>query len=492
VLGDLAITHGELTYRDASGGAATQVEIDEFSLQAPDRQSQVKTEFRGTVDGTAVALAGSVGPIATLLDRGTPYPVSLKGEVADRKTAVALSMRRDDKGVALEDIDAAFGASNVKGKIDIRNAGPKSTWTLNLTSTSLDLDELTAPGGTAPAAKPAAAGAGTSHLVFSDTPVSFDALRGRNASGEIAIDRLTLAGGRRVERIRARFTLSDGKLDAPAIQAASYGGTIAGSVSIDATRGKSPALALKLDGRDLDLAALLAVAGVKREVLGGKTTVTIDVAMRGTSPHQWMSGIGGRAQAVVGPATLVNTKLDPGLTFDRLAEAINPFRAVKPSTELTCAVIRLPLSGGVAQVDRSIALETKEVDVSMSGTLDFRNETLDLSIRPRVRQGIPIEIPQIAELVRFTGPFAAPTVSVDAVASAAAIARVGAAIGTGGLSVLGETILAGASAGAGACAVALGKTGSAATSASAAPAKSGASSNPIEGIGNALKGLFQR
>ena len=215
--------------------------------------------------------------------------------------------------------------------------------------------------------------------------------------------------------------------------------------------------------------------------------------MRGNSPHQWMSGIGGRAQAVVGPATLVNTKLDPGLTFDRLAEAVNPFRAVKPSTELTARWSGCRSSGGVAQVDRSIALETKEIDVSMSGTLDFRNETLDLSIRPRVRQGIPIEIPQIAELVRFTGPFAAPTVSVDAVASATAIARVGAAIGTGGLSVLGRNApCAGRAPARGACEVALGKTGSATTSAAAAPAKSSASSNPIEGIGNALKGLFQR
>ncbi len=329
--------------------------------------------------------------------------------------------------------------------------------------------------------------------MFTDAPVSFDALRGRNASGEID-DRPSDAA-----RAAARWSGSapdsrsrDGKLDAPSVQAAGYGGTIAGSVSIDATRGRPPAIALKLDGRELDLAALLAAAGVTREVRGGKTTVTIDVTMHGDSPHQWMSGISGRAQAVVGPATLVNTKLDPGLTFDRLAEAVNPFRTVKPSTELQCAVVRLPLAGGVAQVDRSIALETKEIDVSMSGTLDFRNETLDLSIRPRVRQGIPIEIPQIAELVRFTGPFAAPTVSVDAVASAAAIARIGAAIGTGGLSVLGETLLAGASAGAGACEVALGKTGTAAASAAAAPAKSGASSNPIEGIGNALKGLFQR
>jgi hypothetical protein len=234
---------------------------------------------------------------------------------------------------------------------------------------------------------------------------------------------------------------------------------------------------------------------VKREVRGGKTTVTIDVAMHGTSPHQWVSGADGRVQAVVAPATLANTKLDPGLTFDRLAEAVNPFRAVKPSTELTCAVVRLPLAAGVARVDRSIALETKEVDVSMSGTLDFRNETLDLSIRPRVRQGIPIEIPQIAELVRFTGPFAAPTVTVDAVASATAIARVGAAIGTGGLSVLGETLFAGMTGGTGACEVALGKAGSPTTGTAAAPAKSAASANsanPIEGIGNALKGLFQR
>ena len=128
----------------------------------------------------------------------------------------------------------------------------------------------------------------------------------------------------------------------------------------------------------------------------------------------------------------------------------------------------------------------------MSGTLDFRNETLDLSIRPSVRQGIPIEIPQIAELVRLRGPFASPTVTVDAVASATAIARIGAAIGTGGLSVLGETLFAQAGASGGACEVALGKAGSATTSTAAAPAKSSASANPIEGIGNALKGLFQR
>ena len=215
--------------------------------------------------------------------------------------------------------------------------------------------------------------------------------------------------------------------------------------------------------------------------------------MRGESPRQWMSGISGNARAVVGPASLVNAKPDPAVTFDRLAEAVNPFRTVNPTTELQCAVIRLPLAAGVAQIDRSIAMETREIDASMSGTVDFRNETIDLSIRPRVRQGIPIEIPQIAELVRFRGPFTAPTVSVDAVASAAAIARIGAAIGTSGLSVLAESIFAQSSAGAGACAVALGSQAAAATARPAAdPSKCGVAPTGAEDLSKALKGLFGR
>ncbi len=490
--GDLLVTDGVLTHGDDAGGTATRVTIDKLSLKAPDRQSQVDLEFRGTVDGAPAAVIGKLGPFATLSDRGKPYPVSLQGELGGRKASVAMSIRREDKLVAMRDIDVAFGSSDLKGTIEVRDAGRASTWTVNLRSTAFKLDDL--PVLSTPAAKPAARSGKSTQYFFTDAPVPFDFLRAHNADGEIAIDRLTLAGNRAVERIHAKFSLRNGKLEAPAVQAAAYGGTIAGSVTIDATRGKPTAIAVRGEARGLDLAALLAAAGVSREVRGGKTNINVDVTMRGDSPHQWMSGINGRAQAVVGRATLVNTKLDPSVTFDRLAEALNPFRTVNPSTELQCAVVRLPLAGGVAQVDRSIAFETKEIDASMSGTLDFRNETLDLSIRPRVRRGIQIEIPQIAELVRFRGPFASPTVSVDAVASATAIARIGAAIGTGGLSVLGETIFAQAGASGGACEVALGKSASASAPerAAAAPGKSSGPSNPVEGVGNALKGLFQR
>jgi hypothetical protein len=67
--------------------------------------------------------------------------VRLKGEVADRKTAVAFDMKRDDNGTVFDGLDVVHGASDIKGRLDIRDA-PKPVWTVSVTSSTLDLNEL--------------------------------------------------------------------------------------------------------------------------------------------------------------------------------------------------------------------------------------------------------------------------------------------------------------------------------------------------------------
>ena len=493
-IGDLSMTHGALTYRDGATGAETRVTIDELALRAHNAQSQVNAEFRGTIDGIAVALTGNLGPLATLTQRGLPYPVSVKGEVAGRKTNVTTKMLRTDDLVDLQDIDITLGSSNLKGRIEIRNTGTKATYTINLASAALALDDLALPHAHAPApgAKAAAAGStGTSRFIFSDAPLPLDALRANDANGDIAIDTLTLPGGKQLNKVHVQFTLRDGKLDAPSVQATAFGGTVSAVATVNAVRGQTPAVALRVDGHDLDLGAVLAAAGVSREVRGGKTNVAINVTMHGNSLHQWMSGINGQARVVVGPASIVNAKTDPTKSFDKMAEAVNPFRTVNAATELQCAVIRLPLAGGVAHVDRSIAVETKQLDATVSGTLDLRSESLDLSVKPRVRQGIAIEIPQIANLVRVRGTLASPSVGIDAMASTAAIAGLVAGGQTrGGVAALLLGQAAVAPAGAGACDVALGKASAAVASAGSGnqvPAARG-----VEDLGKALGGLFKR
>jgi hypothetical protein len=131
-------------------------------------------------------------------------------------------------------------------------------------------------------------------------------------------------------------------------------------------------------------------------------------------------------------------------------------------------VLRLPLSDGIARIDRSIAAETGKIAASASGTLNFRDETLDLSVQPQIRQGVKIDVSQFASLVRIQGRFDKPAVAIDAAQSAQMIAKLG-VLGAsgGGLEALGRALIAPSGETSAPCAVAM--SGKAPPRESAAP-----------------------
>ena len=137
--------------------------------------------------------------------------------------------------------------------------------------------------------------------------------------------------------------------------------------------------------------------------------------------------------------------------------ALDPLSGVDAATELRCAVFRLPLSNGVAHIDRSIAVETAKVSASASGTLNFKDETLDLAVHPQFHQGIKIDVSQFASLVRLRGPFDKPSVGIDAANTAKTIAEMAALGASGaGIAAIGRALIAPAAEHDDACAVALG------------------------------------
>ena len=423
-----------------------------------------------------------------------PYPVVVQGEVAGKKTAIALKMTRDDKARR-----SAGHRRRVRVERCQRQGGHPRQRSEDYVDRQPDLDRVRSRRSSGAARSGVGRQAGASGRrptsCSRDAPVPFDALRAHDANGEVTIDRLILPGGRALNRVHARFRCAKASSMRRSVQVAAYGGSISEMSRSTRLAVGRRRLRLRLEGRGLDLAALLAIAGVTREVRGGKTNVDVDVTMRGDSPHQWMSGINGRARAVVGPATLVNTKLDMSLTLDRLAEAVNPFRKVNPSTELQCAVIRLPLTGGVAQVDRSIAIETREIDASDKRDARFQKR----DARPLDPAAGPARDPHRDSADSpSSSAFAGPSrhrrsasmrwrrrrrSRVSARPSERADFRCWANRSWRRSARAPAT---------GACEVALGKTGSATTSAAARTGKVRSSANPVEGIGNALKGLFQR
>ena len=488
-VGDIAISNGAVTYRDGKTGDITTILIEDLTMHARDSQSPVSGRFRGKVNDTAVALEGDFGPLDQLLRQRWPYPVTVQGEINGKKASVGTQVTVQGDVVGLDSLKIGSGSSAMTGKIAVLTGGPRPKLTFKLDASTFSLADFAFPAKAVAAAKAAA----PSRYIFSDAPVDVAALKDFDAEGEVTIGTLSLPEGRHLDQVHVQLTLVNGKLDVPVVQATALGGTVLGRLQLDASRGPDAALTMHVDAKNLDLGALLAAAGVKRELHGGKTEVKVDVTAHGATPRQWASSANGNVIAVVGPATVVNPKGSTDVPLDRLLGAVNPFRSVDPSTQLQCAVVRLPLKNGVASIDRSIAGETNKLGATASGTVDFRNETLDLSIKPQIRQGIPIAVPQVAELVRFHGPFTSPSVGIDATAAAATVARLGAAVYTGGLSIIGESLIAKATADPGApCQIALGRG----TAANVAAAKPAGNTNPAkaaaDGVGKALGHLLGR
>jgi uncharacterized protein involved in outer membrane biogenesis len=485
-ISDFEIDNGIVTYRDAASAGVTGLNIEKLSLREKALGSDMRVEFRGSVGDVAIAVTGQLGSFESLLAQSSPYSIDLGGEVEGVKFAVTTKVKAQAQRYTLDDLKLVLGANAVNGTFALDASGARPKLVFDVEAPTLALSAVPVPAVPAAASTaPAAPKSGRNYLI-PDTPVSFAPLRWIDAEGKLAIGKLLAASGRQYDNVRMQFALHDGRLDLRNFSLGAFGGVLTGSIVVDASRADATALSVNVDGKGLSLGALLAAAGQPREVRGGKSELAADLAMRGNSPHAWAASATGNVRLVSGPATLVNSKL-AAASWDKLNDAINPFRTRDPATELVCAVVRFPINNGIAKVDHSIAMETSKLGVTASGTLDFRNETLDFTFQPKVKKGISIDFAGFSDLVHVTGPFSSPQLAMNVAGSAKVIASVGAAISTGGLSAVAQGLFSWAEGnGPGPCQVALG-----AAAAPASAQKQNSREVPAgNDLGKALNKLF--
>jgi uncharacterized protein involved in outer membrane biogenesis len=466
-VGNLEIQRGTLTYRNGASGKVTVAAIDRFSLRARDLASPAVVDFRGTVDDVPLALEGELGPPNQWLAQQWPYPLALKGEVGGQKLRLTTKIAKSGTTTRLDDLALDYGPIAARGRVQSTTQGSATRYAFTLDIPALSLAALP---GVKPAQKPGAGGVPEttpkrdkapapapqeSRFVVPDTPLPLGMLGAFDGEGTLAIGTLELKNGQKITGVTAKVVSAGRKTDLDFAAKAVLGGSLTGQLDVDARRADAPAVRLQLAAQELDLPKLAAAAGIQRDIRGGKVRANADISGRGTTPHGVASTMSGTILVVVGPATLARANTQEQSAASQVAAALDPFRSVDAATELKCAVVRLPLANGVANVDRSIALETAKIAASASGTLDFRNETLDLSVKPQIREGIKVDVSQFASLVRIRGSFAKPAVAIDAEQTAQMIAKLG-IIGAqgGGIEALGRALIAPAGEASAPCAIA--------------------------------------
>jgi hypothetical protein len=485
-VGNFEIREGTLTYRNGMTGKSTNASIERMTMHARDMSAPVAVDFRGRIDDVPVALNGDLGPPSRWLGQQWPYPLALKGDIDGNSVKLTTNIAKSGTTTMFDDLVLNYGPIAATGRVRSTTDGSKTRYAIALDIPVLSLAELPAaaprPGGFEGSKSPAAEGLGApkkdtspapagavagpapsapaaaaGRWIVPDTPLPLGALAAIDGEGSLSVGDLKLRDGQRISTVTAQFTSQDSMADLRFGAGAVLGGSMQGSVQVDGRRADAPTVRVQLTAQQLDLPRIAAAAGITREIRGGKVRATIDVNGRGTTPHRVASTMTGTILVVSGPATLGRTTTQEQSAASQIAGALDPFRTVDASTELRCAVFRLPVANGVARIDRSIAIETGKIAGSASGTLDFRDETLDLSVQPQIRQGVKIDVSQLASVVRIRGRFDKPSVAIDAAQSAQLLAQLG-ALGAkgGGLEALGRALIAPADETAAPCAVALG------------------------------------
>jgi uncharacterized protein involved in outer membrane biogenesis len=472
---EVRVTDAVLAYRDGCAGWKVAAGVRRLTLVAS-RTVNGNLDVDGTLtlERANVSVTGAVGGLDAVAG-GRPFPLKLAFstngatlrldgtiqrvhdlagvdvtmglEVAEPAAfapgalfpAFRIEGRLRDSGKAwvLDPVRAAAGASSVLGSVSYVSGCPRSTLAVVLRAPLLDLAEL-AGHRIEPADAPKAP-ATKGDKLFSTDPLPLGVLRAFDATADLRADALVLPTGTRVQALAVRIALAEERLEVAPLSMELGGGRISGSLRVDA--GQRPSFAAKLTGRAVELRALLGLAGARADVEGAPTDLSVALAGSGASLHAWMAGLGGKVRVVVGPGRVEGAALSlGGDVLTQAMDTVNPSRKSDTSTELRCAVINVPVEGGVVRLDRRVAAETSKVNIIVGGTANLGTEVLDLGFRSKATQGLGMGLANFAGAVRVQGPFTSPRLGVDAEGAAAAANTVRSLFHTRGRSLFQDRV----------------------------------------------------
>ena len=270
--------------------------------------------------------------------------------------------------------------------------------------------------------------------VFSHDPLSTEWLDLFDADVVIAIDRM-IVDWVDARDIRIGLKLEDRALTiAPVIFRESRGG-LDGQLSLIPSQEEGV----------VELVGSLEIQDVRPGLLPeGETDRSILPAFNGTfaiegtgaSIHQIMASSNGKISIRQGSGRLRNSSsMVFGDVILTILRTINPLQTKNQYRTIECGIYEVDIEEGVANLTE-IALQSNILTLIASGRIKFDTEVIDLSVRSMPREGLGISIGGLANsFFKLGGTLRSPQVMIDTKSSAT---TTGAAVATGGLSLLAK------------------------------------------------------
>lgn len=357
-------------------------------------------------DGIDLAITGRIPDGATLSSvPGSPPADTLVAALRPALLDGRLIGRADPPGLLIRGLAVTTPEADLSGELAVA-VSPRLVVQGSLASHRFDLDALRA-ALQAQAAPPPPPAAGPAARLFPATPLPWPLLSAADLDLRLAVGELRL-GGASWRDLAGRVVLQSGRLTLDPLTAAMPGGRAVGHLALDAT-ATPPQVALSAHVPGLGLRALLPLLGVPGDA-AGTGDLDFDFHAAGRSPRALAAALSGRLGLAVTDADLDNRLLSqmlPALMPQALPQAAADVQALaRPGrTRLRCLALRADVDAGLATVP-AVGLEAGRFTLQGAGTLNLREETVQIHLRPALRGNV-------AMLMRLAGPLAAPRLTPE-------------------------------------------------------------------------------
>ena len=326
-------------------------------------------------------------------------------------------LKRDGNQTTYESFSGQVGGSDLSGTGTFVMRDPRPFLKADLHSKVLDLKDLGPIVGAKPQITKVAKSPPVSGKVLPTDPFELERLNSMDADVRLNARQLRRPHQLPLDDLQARVKLENGVLAVDPLRFGIAGGTIDSSVTLDAHQDPIRTKA-RVRLQNAHINQLFPTVKLMKDS-EGRLGANVELWGRGNSVAAMLGSASGEVGVAMTGGELSNLLVEfVGLDG---GEAIKFLVGGDRKTPIRCAVGSFKVRNGVA-TSESIVLDTGDTNIGGAGTVNLRDEMLDITLRPQPKD---MSILSVRSPIRLHGPFADPDVSVN---KGPIVARAGASI----------------------------------------------------------------
>ena len=164
-----------------------------------------------------------------------------------------------------------------------------------------------------------------------------------------------------------------------------------------------------------------------------------------------VSGSGESVAAILGTANgngfvdiknlTIKNDLIKFVSGDLVKEAtakLNPLEKDKDTTKINCSAIKVDITDGLMKAPNGYIADAEAFTITGKAQVNFKDQGLDIEVNTNPKEGLGLGLGELARAIKIEGTIEKPKVGINAEGVAEIGATVGAAIATGGVSLLAQ------------------------------------------------------